>query len=93
MHLQVLGICRSLSKAGIPFRSMVATGGFRQKTQLETLKQEIDVLIATPGRFMFLVKEGFVQLTNLKRFSLSTSILVNLQMIRLYLLSYLYFRI
>ncbi|KAG8364669.1 hypothetical protein BUALT_Bualt18G0022500 [Buddleja alternifolia] len=66
---QVLSICRSLSKVGIPFRSMVATGGFRQKTQLENLRQEIDVLIATPGRFMFLVKEGFVQLTNLKRFS------------------------
>ncbi|GFP78809.1 dead-box ATP-dependent RNA helicase 50 [Phtheirospermum japonicum] len=63
---QVLSICRSLSKVGVPFRSMVATGGFRQKTQLESLKQDIDVLIATPGRFMFLVNEGFLQLTNLK---------------------------
>ncbi|KAI3465719.1 hypothetical protein Pfo_022382 [Paulownia fortunei] len=63
---QVLSICRSLSKVGVPFRSMVATGGFRQKTQLENLKQDIDVLIATPGRFMFLVKEGFLQLTNLQ---------------------------
>ncbi|CAI9787598.1 unnamed protein product [Fraxinus pennsylvanica] len=63
---QVLSNCRSLSKVGVPFRSMVATGGFRQRTQLENLKQELDVLIATPGRFMFLVKEGFLQLTNLK---------------------------
>ncbi|XP_051135249.1 DEAD-box ATP-dependent RNA helicase 50 [Andrographis paniculata] len=63
---QVLTSCRSLSKAGVPFRSMVATGGFRQKTQLENLREEKDVLIATPGRFMFLVKEGFLQLTNLK---------------------------
>ncbi|CAA3023881.1 DEAD-box ATP-dependent RNA helicase 50 [Olea europaea subsp. europaea] len=63
---QVLSNCRSLSKVGAPFRSMVATGGFRQRTQLENLKQELDVLIATPGRFMFLVKEGFLQLTNLK---------------------------
>ncbi|CDP16926.1 unnamed protein product [Coffea canephora] len=63
---QVLSISRSLSKLGIPFRSMVATGGFRQKTQLENLKQEQDVLIATPGRFMFLMKEGFLQLKNLK---------------------------
>ncbi|KAL6538280.1 DEAD-box ATP-dependent RNA helicase 50 [Orobanche gracilis] len=62
----VLSICRSLSKVGVPFRSMVATGGFRQRTQLENLKQEIDVLIATPGRFMFLVNEGFLKLTNLK---------------------------
>ncbi|KAL6536948.1 DEAD-box ATP-dependent RNA helicase 50 [Orobanche hederae] len=63
---QVLSICRSLSKVGVPFRSMVATGGFRQRTQLENLKQEIDVLIATPGRFMFLVNAGFLKLTNLK---------------------------
>ncbi|GKU96056.1 hypothetical protein SLEP1_g9337 [Rubroshorea leprosula] len=63
---QVLSNCRSMSKLGVPFRSMVVTGGFRQKTQLENLEQGIDVLIATPGRFMFLIKEGFLQLTNLR---------------------------
>ncbi|KAH6795471.1 hypothetical protein C2S51_036457 [Perilla frutescens var. frutescens] len=63
---QVLNVCRSLSKVGVPFRSMVATGGFRQKTQLDNLKQGIDVLIATPGRFMFLVKEGHLQLSDIK---------------------------
>lgn len=45
---------------------MVVTGGFRQKTQLENLEQGVDVLIATPGRFMFLIKEGFLQLANLR---------------------------
>ncbi|MBA0556044.1 hypothetical protein Golob_026181 [Gossypium lobatum] len=65
--LQVLNSCRSLSKFGVPFRSMVVTGGFRQKTQLENLEQSVDVLIATPGRFMFLIKEGFLQLANLRR--------------------------
>ncbi|KAL8045338.1 hypothetical protein ABFX02_08G107000 [Erythranthe guttata] len=91
---QVLNICRSLSRAGVPFRSMVATGGFKQKTQLESLKQEIDVLIATPGRFMYLVKEGFLHLTDLKRFLLSTtSISLTFQTIRLNLTSYLYFYI
>lgn len=45
---------------------MVATGGFRQKTQIDNLKQDLDVLIATPGRFIFLLQEGFLQLTNLK---------------------------
>ncbi|MBA0701907.1 hypothetical protein Goari_005485 [Gossypium aridum] len=64
---QVLNSCRSLSKFGVPFRSMVVTGGFRQKTQLENLEQSVDVLIATPGRFMFLIKEGFLQLANLRR--------------------------
>ncbi|KAJ8430407.1 hypothetical protein Cgig2_015899 [Carnegiea gigantea] len=63
---QVLRNCRSISKHGVPFRSMVATGGFRQKTQLESLEQDLDVLIATPGRFMHLIKEGFLHLTNLR---------------------------
>nr|CAD1816822.1 unnamed protein product [Ananas comosus var. bracteatus] len=63
---QVLSNCRSISKFGVPFRSMVATGGFRQKTQLETLEQDLDVLVATPGRFLYLLHEGFLQLTNLK---------------------------
>ncbi|XP_021300028.1 DEAD-box ATP-dependent RNA helicase 50 [Herrania umbratica] len=63
---QVLSSCRSMSKFGVPFRSMVVTGGFRQKTQLENLEQGADILIATPGRFMFLIKEGFLQLANLR---------------------------
>ena len=45
---------------------MVVTGGFRQKTQLENLQQGVDVVIATPGRFMYMVKEGFLKLTNLR---------------------------
>lgn len=71
LSLQVLSNCRSISKFGVPFRSMVATGGFRQKTQLETLEQELDVLVATPGRFLYLLHEGFLQLTNLKWYGLS----------------------
>ncbi|XP_004500717.1 DEAD-box ATP-dependent RNA helicase 50 [Cicer arietinum] len=63
---QVLDNCRSLAKSGVPFKSMVVTGGFKQRTQLENLKQGVDVLIATPGRFLFLIKEGFLQLSNLR---------------------------
>ncbi|KAL4202926.1 hypothetical protein AMTRI_Chr02g265920 [Amborella trichopoda] len=62
---QVLNNCRSISKFGMPFRSMIATGGFKQKTQLDNLQEGVDVLIATPGRFLFLLQEGFLQLTNL----------------------------
>ncbi|PRQ39703.1 putative RNA helicase [Rosa chinensis] len=63
---QVLGNCRSISKFGVPVRSMVVTGGHRQKTQLESLQEGVDVLIATPGRFIYLIKEGFLQLSNLR---------------------------
>lgn len=63
---QVLSNCRSIAKNGVPFRSMVATGGFRQKTQLDNLNEESDVLIATPGRYMYLLQEGFLKLTSLR---------------------------
>ncbi|XP_010486230.1 PREDICTED: DEAD-box ATP-dependent RNA helicase 50-like [Camelina sativa] len=63
---QVLANCRSISKSGVPFRSMVVTGGFRQRTQLENLEQGVDVLIATPGRFTYLMKEGILGLSNLR---------------------------
>lgn len=62
---QVLHVCRAISKAGMPFRSMVATGGFKWKTQLENLEQCTDILIVTPGRFRFLLQEGKLQLNNL----------------------------
>lgn len=45
---------------------MVVTGGFRQKTQLDNLQEGVDVLIATPGRLMLLINEGFLQLSNLR---------------------------
>ncbi|XP_043724166.1 DEAD-box ATP-dependent RNA helicase 50 isoform X2 [Telopea speciosissima] len=63
---QVLQICRSMSKVGVPFRSIITTGGFPQRTQLEYLQQGLDVLVATPGRFIFLLKEGFLHLANLR---------------------------
>ncbi|PKA52680.1 DEAD-box ATP-dependent RNA helicase 50 [Apostasia shenzhenica] len=63
---QVLQNCRFMAKHGVPFRSVVATGGFRQKTQLDSLQQELDVIIATPGRFRYLLQEGNLQLSNLK---------------------------
>lgn len=63
---QVFSDCRSISKFGFPFRSMVATGGFRQKTQLENLQLDIDVLVATPGRLMSLIKDGALQFANLR---------------------------
>ncbi|AAF27002.1 DEAD-box ATP-dependent RNA helicase 50 [Arabidopsis thaliana] len=63
---QVLANCRSISKSGVPFRSMVVTGGFRQRTQLENLEQGVDVLIATPGRFTYLMNEGILGLSNLR---------------------------
>ncbi|KAH9319596.1 hypothetical protein KI387_021365, partial [Taxus chinensis] len=61
----VLNVCRAISRAGMPFRSMVVTGGFKWKTQRENLEKGTDILIATPGRFCFLLQEEEMQLSNL----------------------------
>ncbi|KAF8039395.1 hypothetical protein BT93_B1814 [Corymbia citriodora subsp. variegata] len=45
---------------------MVAIGGFRLKTQLEIIEEGVDVLIATPGCFIFLIKEGSLELKDLR---------------------------
>ncbi|XBH88482.1 hypothetical protein VPH35_075758 [Triticum aestivum] len=45
---QVLQNCRSISKSGVPFRSMVATGGFRQKTNWKALIK-MDILFSEEG--------------------------------------------
>lgn len=64
--LQVLSNCRSMAKHGVPFRSVIATGGFKQKTQLDNLNEDSDVLIATPGRLIYLLQKGFLQLASLR---------------------------
>ncbi|KAH7293975.1 hypothetical protein KP509_28G050700 [Ceratopteris richardii] len=63
---QVLNVCRLLSKGGAPLKSMVATGGFRLKTQVEALEDCADIVIATPGRFLQLLNSGSMVLDNLK---------------------------
>lgn len=42
------------------------TGGFKWKTQVESLAQGADVVIATPGRFFKHLQTGSLQLDNLK---------------------------
>lgn len=63
---QVLSVCRLFSKGGAPLKSMVATGGFRLKTQVEALEDSPDIVIATPGRFLQLSTLGSLALENIK---------------------------
>eukprot|EP00249_Psilotum_nudum_P023340 c28836_g1_i1 orf=1281-3389(+) len=62
---QVLNVCRFLCKGGILLKSMVATGGFKLKTQLDSLEDGPDILIATPGRLLQLVDSRSLVLDNL----------------------------
>lgn len=68
---QVLSTCRSLAKAGVKFRSVAITGTSdydtgetRMKTQIQFLKEEnLDVVIATPGRLLSFAGMGLVELS------------------------------
>ena len=47
-------------------RSFVTYGGLGPKTQIETLKKGLDILITTPGRFMDLYLEGHISTKKLE---------------------------
>ncbi|MDD4922110.1 MAG: DEAD/DEAH box helicase [Bacteroidales bacterium] len=51
-------------------RFQVIFGGVNQKSQVDTLRKGIDVLIATPGRLLDLMNQGYVSLSNIQLFVL-----------------------
>lgn len=53
-----------------PLRSAVIFGGVGQQSQVRALQKGIDILIATPGRLVDLMNQGYVDLNSLKIFVL-----------------------
>ncbi len=51
-------------------RNTVIFGGVGQKPQTDALKRGVDVLVATPGRLLDLMNQGFVHLRDIKYFVL-----------------------
>lgn len=51
-------------------RNTVIFGGVSQNSQTNTLKNGVDVLIATPGRLLDLITQGFISLAHLELFVL-----------------------
>lgn len=51
-------------------RSAVIFGGVKQGSQVSTLKQGVDILVATPGRLLDLYEQGFIKLHHLEFFVL-----------------------
>jgi len=47
-------------------RTVVLYGGLGPKTQIENLKKGVDIIVATPGRFLDLYLEGHIFLKSLK---------------------------
>ncbi|MFY0643523.1 MAG: DEAD/DEAH box helicase [Bacteroidia bacterium] len=51
-------------------RTTVIFGGVKQGSQVNALKQGVDVLIATPGRLLDLINQGFISLRQIEYFVL-----------------------
>lgn len=51
-------------------RHCVIFGGIKQLVQTTALRRGMDILVATPGRLLDLMNQGFVDLSSLKHFVL-----------------------
>ncbi|MCD8042788.1 MAG: DEAD/DEAH box helicase [Tannerellaceae bacterium] len=51
-------------------RHCVIFGGVKQKSQTDTLQRGVDILIATPGRLLDLMNQGFINLNTIQHFVL-----------------------
>jgi ATP-dependent RNA helicase RhlE len=47
----------------LPFRSLAIFGGVNQKSQVKALTKGIEILIATPGRLLDLMQQGYINLS------------------------------
>ncbi|TAD85419.1 MAG: DEAD/DEAH box helicase [Bacteroidetes bacterium] len=54
----------------LPLKKLVIFGGVSQHAQVQTLKQGVDILVATPGRLLDLIGQGFISLHAIKFFVL-----------------------
>jgi ATP-dependent RNA helicase RhlE len=54
----------------LPTRCTVIFGGVGQQPQVEKLRHGVDILIATPGRLLDLINQGYVNLSHVKMFVL-----------------------
>lgn len=56
--------------AFLPLKHRVIYGGVSQNPQLQDLKQGVDILVATPGRLLDLIQQGFIHLNSIEYFVL-----------------------
>ncbi len=57
LSTQVLRVCRALSRS-LKFRTAICTGGHPMRTQKDSLKQGVDIVVGTPGRLAELRANG-----------------------------------
>jgi ATP-dependent RNA helicase RhlE len=51
-------------------RNTVIYGGVKQASQTSSIRNGVDVLVATPGRFIYLMDQGYVRLNDIEYFVL-----------------------
>lgn len=56
--------------ANLNLRHLVVFGGVSQHSQVQKLQRGIDILIATPGRLLDLMDQGYIKLNNIEHFVL-----------------------
>ncbi len=54
----------------LPIRHLVIFGGVGQKSQTDALHRGVDILVATPGRLLDLMNQGFINLKDVELFVL-----------------------
>jgi ATP-dependent RNA helicase RhlE len=53
-----------------PLKYTVIFGGVKQNAQVNTLRTGVDILVATPGRLLDLIQQGFIRLSDVSHFVL-----------------------
>jgi ATP-dependent RNA helicase RhlE len=51
-------------------KNTVVFGGVKQGAQVEALRRGVDILVATPGRLLDLINQGYINLSNIEYFVL-----------------------
>lgn len=54
----------------LDIRQMTIYGGVSQRVQTQTLQKGVDILVATPGRLLDLIQQGFINLNKVEYFVL-----------------------
>ena len=69
LAIQIDECCRDYARY-TPIRHCVIFGGVNQRPQVEALQQGVDLLVATPGRLLDLIGQGYITLDRLRFFVL-----------------------
>lgn len=65
-----IGECFDAYGANLTQKTLVIFGGVGQSPQTKELEKGIDILVATPGRLLDLINQGFIDLSHVKHFVL-----------------------